>query len=173
MGRARPTCQFATAGENPRAGPRSPRVDRQDGAYYHSRMTPSDPSLAAQALDLFRRWIGWGWGLALLLWLLGAIVILTTVQRYFLERTGSRRMTIVIFVVWGLAVIGAASRFFGFGPPGGHRAAAGPLINNGSARGTESSMSAIETASPSIAVRGGIPKRSSANRRIEEKSRTW
>lgn len=83
-------------------------------------MTPADPSLAAQALELFRRWVGWGWGLALVLWILGAIVILTTVQRYFLERTGSRRMTIVIFVVWGLAVIGAASRLFGFGPPAGH-----------------------------------------------------
>jgi len=82
-------------------------------------MTPLEPSIAAQALELFRRWIGWGWGLAFLLWLLGAYVILTTVQRYFLERTGSRRLTIVIFIVWSLGVVGAAARFFGFGPPAG------------------------------------------------------
>lgn len=75
--------------------------------------------MTAQALELFRRWVGWGWGLAFLLWLFGAVVILTTVQRYFLERTGSRRLTIVIFVVWSLAVIGVASRFFSFGPPAG------------------------------------------------------
>jgi hypothetical protein len=82
-------------------------------------MTPTGTSTAAQALDLFGRWVGWGWGLALVLWLAGAWMILTTVQRWFLERTGSRRMTIVIFVVWSLAVIGAAARLFGFGPPGG------------------------------------------------------
>ncbi len=70
-------------------------------------------------VDFFSRWIGLGWGLAFLLWLLGAVVILTTVQRHFLERTGSRRITIVVFIVWSLAVIGAAARFFGFGPPGG------------------------------------------------------
>lgn len=82
-------------------------------------MTTSAPSLAANVLELFRRWVGWGWGLALVLWLLGAYMILTTVQRYFLERTGSRRLTIVIFVVWSLGVIGAAARLFGFGPPAG------------------------------------------------------
>jgi hypothetical protein len=71
-----------------------------------------------QVLSFFTHWVGWGWGLAFLIWLFGAVVILTTVQRYFLERTGSRRMTIVIFVVWSLAVIGAAARFFGYGPPG-------------------------------------------------------
>ena len=75
--------------------------------------------MTAQALELFRHWIGWGWGFAFLLWLFGAVVILTTVQRYFLERTGSRRLTIVIFVVWSLAVIGMAARLFGFGPPAG------------------------------------------------------
>jgi len=82
-------------------------------------MTPTGTSTAPQLLDLFRRWVGWGWACALVLWLAGTYVILTTVQRYFLERTGSRRMTIVIFVVWSLAVIGAAARFFGFGPPAG------------------------------------------------------
>jgi predicted membrane channel-forming protein YqfA (hemolysin III family) len=72
-----------------------------------------------EIVSFFQRWIGWGWGLAFLIWVLGAIVILTSVQRYFLERTGSRRLTIVIFIVWGLIVMGAASRFFGFGPPSG------------------------------------------------------
>ena len=82
-------------------------------------MTASATSLTARALEFFRLWVGWGWGLALLLWLLGAYVILTAVQRYFLERTGSRRLTIVIFVVWSLGVIGTAARLFGFGPPAG------------------------------------------------------
>ena len=73
-----------------------------------------------QLVNFFLRWIGWGWGFAFLLWLFGAVVILTVVQRYFLERTGSRRLTFVIFVVWSLLVIGAAARFFGFGPPSGN-----------------------------------------------------
>lgn len=68
-------------------------------------------------VDFFQRWIGWGWGTALLVWALGAVVILTVVQRHFLERTGSRRITIVVFIVWGLAVIGGAARLFGFKPP--------------------------------------------------------
>ena len=72
-----------------------------------------------QVVSFFQHWVGWGWGLAFLVWLFGAVVILTTVQRYFLERTGSRRMTIVIFIVWSLAVIGSAARCFGFGPPAG------------------------------------------------------
>ncbi|MGO9308270.1 MAG: hypothetical protein ACLQDL_04525 [Spirochaetia bacterium] len=67
----------------------------------------------------FSRWIGFGWGAAFLLWLLGTMVILTTVQRHFLERTGSRRLTIVVFIVWSLAVIGTAAKLFGFGPPAG------------------------------------------------------
>ncbi len=67
--------------------------------------------------DLFQKWVGWGWGLALVVWIAGAVVILTVVQRYFLERTGSRRITIVLFLVWGMAVIGVAARFLGFGPP--------------------------------------------------------
>jgi hypothetical protein len=68
-------------------------------------------------VDFFQRWIGWGWGTALLVWVAGAVVILTVVQRHFLERTGSRRVTIVVFIVWGLAVIGGAARLFGFRPP--------------------------------------------------------
>ncbi len=77
-----------------------------------------DPqSIDQQVSVFFLRWIGWGWALAFLLWLAGAFVILTTVQRYFLERTGSRRVTIVVFIAWSLAVIGVAARLYGFGPP--------------------------------------------------------
>jgi hypothetical protein len=68
----------------------------------------------------FLHWMGWGWSLAALLWIIGAYFILTTVQRYFLERTGSRRLTIVVFIVWSLAVVGVAARLFGFGPPPSH-----------------------------------------------------
>ncbi len=75
--------------------------------------------LPQQVSSLFQRWVGWGWALALLLWLVGTFFILTAVQRYILERTGSRRITIVIFVVWSLAVIGLAARLYGFGPPPG------------------------------------------------------
>jgi hypothetical protein len=71
-------------------------------------------------VNVFSRWIGFGWGLALILWILGATVILTTVQRYFLERTGSRRLTTVLFIIWSLAVIGVAAKLFGFGPPAGN-----------------------------------------------------
>ena len=69
--------------------------------------------------EIFSRWIGWGWALAFLVWLAGTILILTGVQRYFLERTGSRRITIVVFIVWSLAVIGIAARLNGFGAPPG------------------------------------------------------
>ncbi len=70
--------------------------------------------------EIFQRWVGWGWAAAFLVWAAGSAVILTAVQRYFLERTGSRRITIVLFVVWSLAVIGLAARWFGFGPPPGN-----------------------------------------------------
>ena len=83
-------------------------------------LTREEPSILMRRVSFFQHWIGWGWGVALLLWILGTMVILTTVQRHFLERTGSRRLTIVIFIVWSLAVIGAAARFFGFGPPSGN-----------------------------------------------------
>lgn len=71
-------------------------------------------------VELFQKWVGWGWGAAVVIWIGGAAVILTVVQRYFLERTGSRRVTIVLFLVWGLAVIGIAARLFGFAPPSGN-----------------------------------------------------
>jgi hypothetical protein len=93
-----------------------PRIDIAERALYHSPHVIGAQSLMGIA-DFFAHWIGWGWALAFLIWLLGAVVILTSVQRYFLERTGSRRMTIVIFVVWSLAVTGLAAKFLGFGPP--------------------------------------------------------
>ena len=70
--------------------------------------------------DIFQQWIGWGWAAAFLVWAAGSAVILTAVQRYFLERTGSRRITIVVFIIWSLAVIGAAARWFGFAAPAGN-----------------------------------------------------
>ena len=81
-------------------------------------MSPS--VLLQRATAFFQHWIGWGWTVALLLWLVGAVVVLGPVQRHFLERTGSRRLTIVIFIVWSLAVIVAAARLFGFGAPSGN-----------------------------------------------------
>ncbi len=74
-------------------------------------------SLPQQVSKFFLGWIGWGWTLALLLWVAGTVLILTRVQRYFMERTGSRRITIVIFIVWSLAVIAVAARLNGFGAP--------------------------------------------------------
>ncbi len=76
--------------------------------------------LPRQAASFFLRWVGWGWAVAFLVWLAGTFFILTAVQRYFLERTGSRRVTIVVFVVWSLAVIGVAARLYGFGAPSGN-----------------------------------------------------
>ena len=67
--------------------------------------------------EFFLRWIGWGWTLAFVLWLAGTLVVLGPVQRHFLERTGSRRITIVVFILWSLAVIGMAARSLGFGAP--------------------------------------------------------
>jgi len=80
---------------------------------------PHSP-LPERIASFFLHWIGWGWTLAFLLWLAGAIVVLGPVQRHFLERTGSRRLTIVVFIVWSLAVIVVASRLFGFGAPSGN-----------------------------------------------------
>ncbi len=69
--------------------------------------------------DLLTHWVGWGWLAALIVWLPGAIVILTVVQRWFMERYGTRIPTAVIFVLWSLIIMGAAGRYFGYGPPGG------------------------------------------------------
>ena len=67
----------------------------------------------------FQEWIGWGWGLTFLVWLGGGIFILTVVYRSLMERFQSRLPTAVVFVVWTLVVVGTASRYLGFGQPGG------------------------------------------------------
>ena len=64
-------------------------------------------------------WVGWGWTGLFALWLAGTVVILTIVQRWFLERFATRIPTIVIFVVWTLAILGIGGKYFGYGPPGG------------------------------------------------------
>jgi hypothetical protein len=65
----------------------------------------------------FLRWVGWGWGLAFLVWLGGSIVILTIGYRFFLERFRSRLPTAVVFIVWTLAVLGVAGSYLGYGVP--------------------------------------------------------
>jgi len=72
-----------------------------------------------EAAVWFHEWIGWGWGLAFLVWLGGSAFILTVVYRRFMERFQSRLPTAVVFVVWTIVVVGMASRYFGFGQPGG------------------------------------------------------
>jgi len=67
----------------------------------------------------FREWIGWGWGLTFLVWLGGGVFILTVASRRLMERFQSRLPTAVVFVVWTLVVVGMASRYLGFGQPGG------------------------------------------------------
>jgi hypothetical protein len=69
--------------------------------------------------DAFLRWIGWGWGLAFLIWLSGGIFILTVAYRYFLERFRSRLPTAVAFIVWTLAVLGVAGSYLGYAVPAG------------------------------------------------------
>jgi hypothetical protein len=64
-------------------------------------------------------WVGWGWGLTFLVWLGGGVFILTVVYRRFMERFQSRLPTAVAFVLWTLVVVGTASRYLGFGQPGG------------------------------------------------------
>jgi hypothetical protein len=67
----------------------------------------------------FGEWIGWGWGLTFLVWLGGGFLILTVVYRRLMERFQSRLPTAVVFVLWTLVVVGMASRYLGYGPPGG------------------------------------------------------
>jgi|GEM_PF-2414232 hypothetical protein len=67
----------------------------------------------------FREWVGWGWALTFLVWLGGSVFILTVVYRRFMERFQSRLPTAVVFVLWTLVVVGTASRYLGFGQPGG------------------------------------------------------
>jgi hypothetical protein len=63
--------------------------------------------------DWFHQWVGWGWGLAGIVWLAGSAFILMVVDARF----PSRIATAVVFVVWTLAVLALASYLFGFRPP--------------------------------------------------------
>jgi hypothetical protein len=82
-------------------------------------MTPTAMSLTTWIAEGFQKWIGWGWAATLLIWLAGAFLILTWVYRRMMTRFGSRLPTAAIFLAWTLAVVGVASRYLGFGPPGG------------------------------------------------------
>ena len=103
-----------------------------------------------QIVAFFSRWIGFGWGAAFLLWLLGTVVILTTVQRYFLERTGSRRLTIVVFIVWSLAVIGVTAAAVRVRPS--RRRLRGPVRGR-----VEKRSSGVRSGIEERRNRGGIP----------------
>ncbi|HVP17389.1 MAG TPA: hypothetical protein VMU36_00230 [Spirochaetia bacterium] len=58
-------------------------------------------------------WVGWGWGGALIVWLLGAAFILLFVDRLF----QSRLSTAVVMVVWTVLLLAATTRLFGIKPP--------------------------------------------------------
>jgi hypothetical protein len=64
-------------------------------------------------------WVGWGWTLLFVVWLAGTVFILTVIQRWFLERMATRIPTIVIFVIWTLAILAVGGKTLGFGPPPG------------------------------------------------------
>jgi hypothetical protein len=59
-------------------------------------------------------WIGWGWGIALIVWLLGTAFILLLVDKLF----QSRLSTAVAMVVWTVLLLAATTRIFGLKPPG-------------------------------------------------------
>ncbi|MGO9410947.1 MAG: hypothetical protein ACLQCB_09360 [Spirochaetia bacterium] len=59
-------------------------------------------------------WIGWGWGIALAVWLLGTAFILLFVDKLF----QSRLSTAVAMVVWTVLLLAATTRIFGLKPPG-------------------------------------------------------
>ena len=59
-------------------------------------------------------WIGWGWGAALAVWLLGTAFILLFVDKLF----RSRLSTAVAMVVWTVLFLAATTKLFGLKPPG-------------------------------------------------------
>jgi hypothetical protein len=59
-------------------------------------------------------WIGWGWGLALIVWLLGTAFILLFVDKLF----HSRLSTAVAMVVWTVLLLAATTKIVGLRPPG-------------------------------------------------------
>jgi hypothetical protein len=60
-------------------------------------------------------WVGLGWGIALVVWLLGSAFILLFVDRLF----HSRLSTAVAMVVWTVLLLAATTRIFGLKPPSG------------------------------------------------------
>jgi len=63
--------------------------------------------------SVFEEWVGWGWGLAGIVWLLGGIFILGVVDK----RLRSRLHTALVFVVWTMAVLVIAGSLYGYKPP--------------------------------------------------------
>ena len=76
-------------------------------------MTPAGTAIFGGIDSVFRSWIGWGWGLAGLVWIAGSAFILIVVD----AKLPSRIATAVVFVVWTVAVLSVASFLFGFRPP--------------------------------------------------------
>ena len=58
-------------------------------------------------------WVGWGWGIALIIWLLGTAFVLIFVDKLF----QSRLSTAVAMVVWTVLLLAATTRIFGLKPP--------------------------------------------------------
>ena len=58
-------------------------------------------------------WVGWGWGIALVVWLLGTAFILLFVDKLF----RSRLQTAVAMIVWTVLLLAATTRIFGLKPP--------------------------------------------------------
>ena len=58
-------------------------------------------------------WVGWGWGIALVVWLMGAAFILLFVDKLF----RSRLQTAVAMIVWTVLLLAATTRIFGLKPP--------------------------------------------------------
>ncbi len=78
-------------------------------------MTPAGAALFGGIADVFRYWIGWGWGLAGVIYIAGVVFILKVIDKRF----QSRLSTAAVVVVWTVAVLSAASRLFGTKPPPG------------------------------------------------------
>jgi hypothetical protein len=70
-------------------------------------------------IDAIGHSLGWGWVALFAAWAAGSLLILTGVQRWFLERYATRIPTIVLFIAWTLAVVGVGGRLFGYGAPAG------------------------------------------------------
>jgi hypothetical protein len=76
-------------------------------------VTPAGSALFGGIADVFRNWVGWGWGLTGIVYIAGVIFILMVVDKRF----RSRMSTAAVVVVWTVAVLSAATRLFGIKPP--------------------------------------------------------